>query len=143
MWYSSTLGLLGLAPSRASFVLVFIIFPPGESIAVFSYVRSFLSLRRFGGVSPNITGDHYGLGRTRTLASFEERIGVDFRTATVTSPDARNAGRPATDFNDSIASGLEGVLKILKIDADVSNGYDASTAVGPSEDETVTGTTTR
>lgn len=95
------------------------------------------------GFFPNLTGDHYGLGRTRTLASFEERIGVDFRTATVTSPDARNAGRPATDFNDSVASGLEGVLKILKADADVSNGYDAGNAVGPSEDESDAGATTR
>lgn len=92
---------------------------------------------------PNLTDDHYGLGRTRTLASFEKRIGVDFHTATVTSPDARNAGRPATDFNDSVASGLEGVLKILKADANLSNGYDAGNAVGPCEDESDAGATTR
>lgn len=60
------------------------------------------------------TGDPYGLGTTRTLKSFEERVGVVFHTATVTSPDARNAFRPATDFNDSVASGLEGMLGILR-----------------------------
>lgn len=54
----------------------------------------------------------YGLGTMRTLQSFEQRVGVDFRTSTE-SPHARNAGRPSADFNDSIAAGLEGVLGIL------------------------------
>lgn len=54
------------------------------------------------------------MGTTRTLKSFQDRVGVDFRTATVTSPDARNAFRPITDFNDSVASGLEGMLGILR-----------------------------
>ncbi|CAM9405116.1 unnamed protein product, partial [Laminaria digitata] len=58
-------------------------------------------------------GDTYGLGTERTLRSFAERVGVDFANKSVTSPSARNAGRPATDFNDSLASGLEGVLGLL------------------------------
>ena len=53
------------------------------------------------------------MGTERTLRSFAERVGVDFANASVTSPSARNAGRPPTDFNDSIASGLEGVLGLL------------------------------
>ncbi|CAM9544677.1 unnamed protein product [Pylaiella littoralis] len=59
-------------------------------------------------------GDEYGLGTARTLQSFADRVGVDFRRAELTSPEARNAGRPPTDFNDSVASGLEGVLGLLE-----------------------------
>ncbi|CAN0528899.1 unnamed protein product, partial [Ectocarpus sp. 12 AP-2014] len=59
-------------------------------------------------------GDEFGLGTARTLQSFADRVGVDFRTATVTSSSARNAGRPSADFNDSVASGLEGVLDLLQ-----------------------------
>lgn len=67
--------------------------------------------------SPDVfpgSGTPFGLGSARTLQSFADRLGVDFRTATVKSSDARNAGRPPTDFNDSVASGLEGVLGILR-----------------------------
>ena len=53
------------------------------------------------------------MGTQRTLRSFAERVGVDFTNAIVTSPSARNAGRPPTDFNDSLASGLTGVLGLL------------------------------
>lgn len=60
------------------------------------------------------TGDEFGLGTARTLQSFADRVGVDFRTATVTSPNARNAGRPSADFNDSVALGLEEVLGLLQ-----------------------------
>lgn len=59
-------------------------------------------------------GDEYGLGTVRSLQSFADRVGVDFRRASVTSPEARNAGRPSSDFNDSVASGLEGVLGLLQ-----------------------------
>ncbi|CAM9191310.1 unnamed protein product, partial [Ascophyllum nodosum] len=90
--------------------------------------------------SASFVGDHFGLGTARTLASFEERLGVDFCSATVTCPDARNAGRPATDFNDSIASGLEGVLKILNADTPngritAGGGGDVGGGVGPCDDE--------
>lgn len=83
-----------------------------------------------------INEDVYGLGTVRTLESFQDRVGVNFRTCTE-SPDARNAGRPKTDFNDSIASGLEGVLGILSkagmggMGANDGNGD----GVGPSADE--------
>lgn len=59
-------------------------------------------------------GDAYGLGTARTLQAFADRVGVDLRRGAVTSPEARNAGRPSSDFNDSIASGLEGVLGLLQ-----------------------------
>lgn len=59
-------------------------------------------------------GDQYGLGTVRTLQSFADRVGVDFRRAELTSPESRNAGRPSTDFNDSVASGLEGLLGLLQ-----------------------------
>lgn len=52
------------------------------------------------------------MGTERTLQSFAERVGVDFAKASI-SPGARNAGRPPTDFNDSLASGIEGVLGLL------------------------------
>lgn len=41
-------------------------------------------------------------------------MGVDLRNSRMLSEDARNAGRPVSDFNDSISSGLEGVLDILR-----------------------------
>lgn len=55
----------------------------------------------------------YGLGDTRTLQSFENRVGVNLRSSTVL-PEARNAGRPSTDFNDSLASGLKDIMGILR-----------------------------
>lgn len=61
-----------------------------------------------------LPGDEYGLGTARTLQSFADRVGVDFRRAELTSPESRNAGRPPADFNDSVASGLEGVLGLLQ-----------------------------
>lgn len=48
------------------------------------------------------------------MKSFQDRVGIDFQTATIKSPDARNAGRPASDFSDVVASGLEGILDVLK-----------------------------
>lgn len=64
--------------------------------------------------APKKPGEAYGLGTVRSLQSFGEHVGVDFRRGAVTSPEARNAGRPSSDFNDSIASGLEGVLGLLQ-----------------------------
>lgn len=61
-----------------------------------------------------LPGDEFGLGTARSLQSFAERVGVDFRRAELTSPEARNAGRPPADFNDSVASGLDGVLGLLQ-----------------------------
>lgn len=69
------------------------------------------------------TGDQYGLGTVRTLQSFADRVDVDFCAATITSPDARNGGLLATDFNDSVASGLEGLLGILKAEMGRKSGF--------------------
>lgn len=66
---------------------------------------------------------------------------MDLRTSTVKSPDSRNAGRPHTDFNDSVASGLEGVMGLLSAAGmgalAVAGTGDSSTggSVGPSAED--------
>ncbi|CAM9920710.1 unnamed protein product [Discosporangium mesarthrocarpum] len=58
--------------------------------------------------------EFYSLGRERSLQSFEEQVGIDLKAGRLTSPEARNAGHPPGDFNDSLISGMEGMLGELR-----------------------------